>query len=287
MQGAIERQRRGTDDMPGVTYCGGADDVLEKVEAIWRLGIKKVELLKEKERHLKALVQSAEAGKDTDPEVVQEYAAHVAEHVASSVLQNARHLSGERLMNELALEEELTKKQHVLAARSDTPEDMFDPAVYALRWFYLWPWCDGLPFAPRRGQKDGSAVNVSYDEYNAQIFKRDPLQYGSKASAKDPWMEDTPYKNEQDYFAQNDYRAYDTLGYRGDIDLFITLTDLARRAKGAKAVRNVFKTTRLPEQDQEHSKMYTSHDRRGDAPSPRQSKHADFVQERGHPGRIQ
>ena len=29
-QGAIERQRRSNDDMRGVTYCGGADDVLEK-----------------------------------------------------------------------------------------------------------------------------------------------------------------------------------------------------------------------------------------------------------------
>ena len=68
---------------------------------------------------------------------------------------------------------------------------MFDPAVYGLRWVYLWPWCDGLPFAPRRGQHE-LATMVSHDEYNAQLFKRDVLEYGSLASAENPWMEDKP-----------------------------------------------------------------------------------------------
>ena len=234
----IERQRRGGDDMPGVSYSGGADDVLEEIDSIVKLGLKKVELQKEKAKQLRGLVERAEGGEEEDPEIVQEYAERAAELVGSHVLHSVRQLSGQRLLNELALEEELTKKRHVVAARSETPEDMFDPAVYGLRWFYRWPWCDGLPFAPRRGQ-NVSGMNVSHDEYNAQLFKRDVLEYGSNASAEDPWMEERPYTDSQDYLNRNNYRAYDTLGYRGDVDLFIALTDLARRAKGAKAVRNV------------------------------------------------
>ena len=58
MQGAIERQRRGSDDMPGVTYGGGADDVLQEIETLWRIGIKKVELFREKEAHLNKLTRT-------------------------------------------------------------------------------------------------------------------------------------------------------------------------------------------------------------------------------------
>ena len=43
-----ERQRRGGDDMPGVTYSGGADHVLEEIDSIVKLGLKKIEQQSEK-----------------------------------------------------------------------------------------------------------------------------------------------------------------------------------------------------------------------------------------------
>ena len=172
-------------------------------------------------------MERAETGQEEDPEIVQEYAERAAELVAPNVLQSVRQLSGDRLLNGLALEEKLTKKRHVVAARSETPEGD------------VLPHCDGLPFAPRRGQNIPFVSNVSHDDYNAQLFKRDVLEYGSKTSAEDAWVEERPNADSQNFFKQNDYRGTIPQGTVEKWTLPVAVTVLARVAKGVKAVCNV------------------------------------------------
>ena len=101
--------------MPGITYSGGGDHILDEIDCLVKLGLKKVELQKTKTNQLRALVKRAEAGEEEDPDIAQEYAERAAELVASDILHGVRQLSGERLLDDVALEEELMILENPMA----------------------------------------------------------------------------------------------------------------------------------------------------------------------------